>query len=154
MDVVPVTEGMGIYNVSYTGPNPQDAGEIVNGVLAQYNAFLESTHRDVGRETRNLIVRAKSELLEQLSAKEQAYNEFREEAPLIYKDGAGQNLHQERQLIIETKRSNLLLEINDLRAELQAIKRHIDRGDSLDSCLLYTSPSPRDLSTSRMPSSA
>ena len=25
---------------------------------------------------------------------------------------------------------------------------------SLDSCLLYTSPSPRDLSTSRMPSSA
>ena len=27
-------------------------------------------------------------------------------------------------------------------------------GDSLDSCLLYTSPSPRDLSTSRMPSSA
>ena len=29
------------------------------------------------------------------------------------------------------------------------------RGDALDSdCLLYTSPSPRDLSTSRMPSSA
>ena len=27
-------------------------------------------------------------------------------------------------------------------------------GDSLGSCLLYTSPSPRDLSTSRMPSSA
>ena len=26
--------------------------------------------------------------------------------------------------------------------------------DMLDSCLLYTSPSPRDLSTSRMPSSA
>ena len=26
--------------------------------------------------------------------------------------------------------------------------------DSIESCLLYTSPSPRDLSTSRMPSSA
>ena len=26
--------------------------------------------------------------------------------------------------------------------------------DALDGCLLYTSPSPRDLSTSRMPSSA
>ena len=26
--------------------------------------------------------------------------------------------------------------------------------DSLEACLLYTSPSPRDLSTSRMPSSA
>ena len=29
-----------------------------------------------------------------------------------------------------------------------------DQGDLLNSCLLYTSPSPRDLSTSRMPSSA
>ena len=27
-------------------------------------------------------------------------------------------------------------------------------GDAYDACLLYTSPSPRDLSTSRMPSSA
>ena len=30
----------------------------------------------------------------------------------------------------------------------------IDRPDKLKICLLYTSPSPRDLSTSRMPSSA
>ena len=29
-----------------------------------------------------------------------------------------------------------------------------NRLDGLDTCLLYTSPSPRDLSTSRMPSSA
>ena len=29
-----------------------------------------------------------------------------------------------------------------------------DTGSSLRTCLLYTSPSPRDLSTSRMPSSA
>ena len=28
------------------------------------------------------------------------------------------------------------------------------RGDAYSTCLLYTSPSPRDLSTSRMPSSA
>ena len=31
---------------------------------------------------------------------------------------------------------------------------NIDWGFLFDSCLLYTSPSPRDLSTSRMPSSA
>ena len=30
---------------------------------------------------------------------------------------------------------------------------YLDGGD-IDRCLLYTSPSPRDLSTSRMPSSA
>ena len=30
----------------------------------------------------------------------------------------------------------------------------LDRGVPVEDCLLYTSPSPRDLSTSRMPSSA
>ena len=29
-----------------------------------------------------------------------------------------------------------------------------DESDEIEDCLLYTSPSPRDLSTSRMPSSA
>jgi len=38
----------------------------------------------------------------------------------------------------------------------QATGQHATNCDpgSLDTCLLYTSPSPRDLSTSRMPSSA
>ena len=37
---------------------------------------------------------------------------------------------------------------------VQAAKGGIDVFRIFDSCLLYTSPSPRDLSTSRMPSSA
>ena len=36
----------------------------------------------------------------------------------------------------------------------EAFKQFIDQGGQLIGCLLYTSPSPRDLSTSRMPSSA
>ena len=45
--------------------------------------------------------------------------------------------------VINPLRSNYISE----KIELQGIK-------ALDVCLLYTSPSPRDLSTSRMPSSA
>ena len=41
----------------------------------------------------------------------------------------------------------------DLRKEYQGITSPIPR-DQDAFCLLYTSPSPRDLSTSRMPSSA
>ena len=37
------------------------------------------------------------------------------------------------------------------RSALVKDERYLDK---FDSCLLYTSPSPRDLSTSRMPSSA
>ncbi len=104
----------------------------MNGILNQYNEFLEDTHRDVGRETRDLIVRAKSELLEQLSAKEQAYNEFRGEVPLIYKDGEGTNLHQDRQLLIENERSRVLLEINNLRSKLETIRGYAASGDRPD----------------------
>ena len=44
---------------------------------------------------------------------------------------------------------------DDERDKLLVLRHHeIKRVDELRSCLLYTSPSPRDLSTSRMPSSA
>ena len=36
----------------------------------------------------------------------------------------------------------------------QVVKELIENSIDAGSCLLYTSPSPRDLSTSRMPSSA
>ena len=45
---------------------------------------------------------------------------------------------------------HLLLILAHQLADL-ALRRFLDL---LDDCLLYTSPSPRDLSTSRMPSSA
>ena len=35
-----------------------------------------------------------------------------------------------------------------------AMRSHVDIEKPFEPCLLYTSPSPRDLSTSRMPSSA
>ena len=41
-----------------------------------------------------------------------------------------------------------------VNADSQAVYESIRIGDVTISCLLYTSPSPRDLSTSRMPSSA
>ena len=62
--------------------------------------------------------------------------------------------------------TGVLEETVDPRASLTASPTEIQQGegvtfDALDSdaiegviCLLYTSPSPRDLSTSRMPSSA
>ena len=41
-----------------------------------------------------------------------------------------------------------------LRERIRSLKQESPSLEFFDSCLLYTSPSPRDLSTSRMPSSA
>ena len=42
--------------------------------------------------------------------------------------------------------------VDDNPFDFETVKKNIE--DRLNPCLLYTSPSPRDLSTSRMPSSA
>ena len=52
-------------------------------------------------------------------------------------------INQDETLIQEEQRAN------NFRQEIQ--RRY---GRNRNNCLLYTSPSPRDLSTSRMPSSA
>ena len=53
----------------------------------------------------------------------------------------------------ESREDDLLKAIAYLNRELQNV-RAPERSRDLQDCLLYTSPSPRDLSTSRMPSSA
>jgi capsular exopolysaccharide synthesis family protein len=128
LSVKPTTDGLGLYNVSFQGPHPEDAGKIVNAILEQYNNYLETSHRNVERDVRELIVRAQKELLDQLSSKRAAYDEFRQSTPLIYKDGEGTNLHQERQLIVESERSRLLLQINDTKSKLAAIQEHLRAG--------------------------
>ena len=57
----------------------------------------------------------------------------------------------ERQALIDYLHNHY----DGLRAIIHNASLWLDDGlDNLETCLLYTSPSPRDLSTSRMPSSA
>ena len=52
----------------------------------------------------------------------------------------------------EEVEDGVLLPVEDAIADVDGVKRVTST--AMESCLLYTSPSPRDLSTSRMPSSA
>ena len=44
--------------------------------------------------------------------------------------------------------------LKSVRKDIDSIVTRLETVDKTTHCLLYTSPSPRDLSTSRMPSSA
>ena len=75
---------------------------------------------------------------------------------LTYIYGIGDKFSQQICSSLEIPRVKRVNELTD--EEILKIREYIDQnfkveGD-LRSCLLYTSPSPRDLSTSRMPSSA
>ena len=56
---------------------------------------------------------------------------------------------------LNAKRCRVRIEPNNETTSFQEnFERHRERIEDIGACLLYTSPSPRDLSTSRMPSSA
>ena len=55
-------------------------------------------------------------------------------------------------VLVRTKEENEMLLKEAEKQEFHWYKK--DHCEPLQTCLLYTSPSPRDLSTSRMPSSA
>ena len=70
--------------------------------------------------------------------------------------GAPQDLPPAARRLIEAAGARVLIfETNSLALELRPdVAFFVDGPGPIKPCLLYTSPSPRDLSTSRMPSSA
>ena len=96
-------------------------------------------------------VKALSEFLEAVAAEDDVSDSVR-----IAAERAAEALDAMREqgpadteaLLVSLRERQRLLE------RLSRIQRKILGRSSLRDCLLYTSPSPRDLSTSRMPSSA
>ena len=66
------------------------------------------------------------------------------------------NQFENKDTLVLAALSDMLQHIDwDVSAtESRGIARVLARAEAVTTCLLYTSPSPRDLSTSRMPSSA
>ena len=56
--------------------------------------------------------------------------------------------------IIHNKIDDIKKDIDELKQSMNNAHQKTDENLKFINCLLYTSPSPRDLSTSRMPSSA
>ena len=126
-------ESTSVLTLYYRGPHAEECQDILSGIVQSYHAYLDESSASIGREMTHLITRAKDELLQQLRDREEQYNRFRSNAPLLWKDGEGTNLHHERQSELERARSELVVERTELRARLLRIERAmLEGGESRD----------------------
>ena len=64
------------------------------------------------------------------------------------------NLHHQKMAMRKIQMVDLQSQYAFIRKQVEAGMQEVLSNAQFINCLLYTSPSPRDLSTSRMPSSA
>lgn len=145
LDVEIVEEGTHVLNVSYRGPNPDDTQKVTGSIVRTYQKFLEEAYKDTGQQTRDLIVKAKDDLLQKWEKLESEYREFRSTAPLMYRGEKAVNMHQDRQADYEQERTKLQKQITELQARIKAVHQALETKEGLESVLLLAGQEGSDL---------
>lgn len=138
-----VGEKSSVMDLYFKGSVSHECQTVLDAVIQSYEDFLQESHHNVSKETVDLITQAKETLLKDLERKELAYQEFREDAPLMTtKDGA-MNLHRTRLSSIEAARSELLISRSQTKAQLQSLEAAIARGGNREALMLLADKSAR-----------
>ncbi|NQT16037.1 MAG: polysaccharide biosynthesis tyrosine autokinase [Planctomycetes bacterium] len=125
-----------VFVLEYSGLDAADCEKVLNAIVQSYQDFLGETYQDFSKETVALITKAKDELHRQLTEKEAAYREFREESPLLWKGEDGGNLHEMRMGEIEATRSQVLVDISQTKAQIEAIDTAMKQGGNREALML------------------
>ncbi|MBL4884967.1 MAG: polysaccharide biosynthesis tyrosine autokinase [Planctomycetaceae bacterium] len=137
-----------ILTLTYTCGNRVDSQRILEAVVSSYLNFLGETQRSTSIKTVELITQAKDDLSEALQIKEEAYQKFRETASLLWDGAKGRNLHQQRLAQIESNRSQVMIQMSQVRAELGSIKQAMEQGVSREALLIMADQSRQRVSSS------
>ena len=125
-----------ILHFTYTSGNRSDSQQILDAVIASYLDYLGESQRSYSDKTVKLITQAKDELTDALKEKEEAYQHFRETASLLWTGEEGRNIHQQRLTQIESQRSKIMIQLSQVKAELDSMKRAIEQGVSRQALLI------------------
>ncbi len=115
---------------SYRSDNADECPRVLVAVIDAYREFLGETHQNVSQETVDLITQAKDVLDRQIMETQRLYQEFRDQAPLLYLGGEGRNVHETRLQQIESMRSALQVENFRTLAKIEAVEAALSRGGS------------------------
>ncbi|MEM7313225.1 MAG: polysaccharide biosynthesis tyrosine autokinase, partial [Planctomycetota bacterium] len=126
-----------ILRITVETNNPEDCQLIASTIASEYAEFLDERNRGISNELRDLIVKAKEDLLADLKRLDNTYDEFRANAPVMWKDGNAINIHHERQLELEKSRKELLVKLSSLKAKLQKVTKAIRTGGRAYDAVYY-----------------
>lgn len=118
-----------VLNISFKHSSAQEAKTILEALLAEYEVYLKSKFQDVNKDAAVLIAQAKDELEDELETAEIAYRQFRENAPILWKEEGSTNIPLLRFEGIQDEISRLNLEISDAETRLSVVEEALSKFD-------------------------
>lgn len=124
------TEGgaTNILNLSFRSHVPGDCPKVLEAVVEAYKEFLDSTYRNVREDSLKLINEAREILENRLTTKEDEYRRFSVALPVLWRGKDGLNVHHERIINIESKRSALLFRKVEIEEQLAKLENAMKSG--------------------------
>ena len=87
-----------VLELAYRSSREEDCQKVLHAINATYEKHLDEFDHDNGTYVSSLFTNGKDELLEELRQSDESIEEFRNKAPLIWRDGQGVNIRGRRAL--------------------------------------------------------
>lgn len=111
-----------VLNISFRHTSEEECRRITSSIVQTYQSFLAEKFQDVNKEAADLIVKAQTNLGDELEHAEAAYQEFREKAPLLFNGDQVTNVHRSRYDQIQQELSDLEVKSTEARSRLEVVE--------------------------------
>ena len=115
-----------VLNIAFRHSSAEESKQILDAIIAHYQAFLNEKFQDVNKEAAELIVRASTELSDELVAAEKAYQEFRENSPILWSGDLATNIHRQRYEELQAEISLIGIESNEAAIRLSVVESVVE----------------------------
>jgi len=111
-----------VLSVSFRHTSDVDAKRVVDAVVSSYRRFLAEKIQNVSVEAAELIEGAQTKIMDDLRTAEKKYEEFRQQAPLLWKGDESTNIHRENHAAIEAELAELALRSAEASSRLDSVQ--------------------------------
>ena len=116
-----------VLNISFKHSSSEESKQVLEALLTHYQDFLNEKFQDVNREAANLITEARSDLSQELVSAEKSYQDYREQAPLLWNGDVSTNIHRNRYDQLQAELSLLSIQVNEAEARMSVVKKVVEQ---------------------------